>query len=59
MRYVLCAAIEFCAMQGPTELGFAPQCGKILKFAPQSACLVLAWDAARMIKFYRTVAEPF
>jgi hypothetical protein len=51
MRYVLRAAIEFCATQGPIGLGFAPHCGKILKFAPQSACLVLAWDAARMIKF--------
>ncbi|EEV16349.1 hypothetical protein CAMGR0001_2047 [Campylobacter gracilis RM3268] len=37
MRYVLCAAIEFCATQRPAALGFAPHCGKILKFTPQSA----------------------
>jgi len=51
MRYVLRAAIKFCATQGPIGLGFAPHCGKILKFAPQSTRLVLAWDAPRMIKF--------
>jgi hypothetical protein len=51
MRYVLRAAIEFCATQEPVALGFALHCGKILKFTPQSARLVLAWDAARMIKF--------
>ena len=51
MRYVLCAVIEFCATQGPAAFGFAPLCGNILKFAPQSTRLILAWDAVRMIKF--------
>ncbi|WP_297880872.1 hypothetical protein [uncultured Campylobacter sp.] len=40
MRYVLCVTIEFCATQGPTALGFALHCGKILKFTPQSTYLV-------------------
>ncbi|WP_297962219.1 hypothetical protein [uncultured Campylobacter sp.] len=39
MRYVLRAAIEFCVTQGPIGLGFAPHCGKILKFMLQSAYL--------------------